>query len=341
MATAIAWTARPRRTIPWAVLPRTALVHAAAVGLGGLLAIAGPAAAGRPAAAAETAEKTYGESFSDLGRAAPGGRVIRYVGQNAKRAIKKVAGGLVVRLPVDKPGRPQVGVETGFRVGGDFEITADYEIVDLTKPDKGYGSGVLLRLTSDGGAVERAALTRFSHPKRGEVFGADVMTRAEKDLKHDEKYFDAKPPAAPAGAGPATPAAPQPVKADAAGPADAASAEPGPPAKIGPEAGRLRLVREGITLRFLAADAGSDAFRELRRAEFGGEDVKAVALLADTGGTQSPLTVRLTGLTIRADALPYGPPPGRQASVWSVWSVLGAAGAAVLAVCGVLYWRRR
>lgn len=107
------------------------------------------------------------------------------------------------------------------------------------------------------------------------------------------------------------------------------------------ERGQLRVVRTSSTLIYLVAE-GDGEFRELRRIEdFGREPLKAVEFLADTGGSEQPLSVRLTHLTIVADELPFGTPARRRSTIWSVWTAFGVLGVAILAVAGGWYWRQR
>lgn len=105
--------------------------------------------------------------------------------------------------------------------------------------------------------------------------------------------------------------------------------------------GELRIVRTGSLLRFLVKEGDAEEFHQIREIEFGNSPLKSVKFLGDTGGSQQVMTVKLTHLAIRADALPYGPTtvPGQHA--WTIWKMLGAAGGLVLIGGGIWYWRKR
>lgn len=77
------------------------------------------------------------------------------------------------------------------------------------------------------------------------------------------------------------------------------------------KAGRLRMRREAATLSFLAADAGSNEFQMIDTFPFAADDVRGIHLVGATGSLG--LDVRVTGLHVRADAIPNA--PGRAAVV--------------------------
>src|SRR4051794_41624140 len=70
------------------------------------------------------------EQYSvDLAKDRFDARLFRLVGPNASIAVDRKSG--IVRLPQDLPGQPQVGIGSRFQVGGDFEVTAGFEIIGL------------------------------------------------------------------------------------------------------------------------------------------------------------------------------------------------------------------
>lgn len=105
--------------------------------------------------------------------------------------------------------------------------------------------------------------------------------------------------------------------------------------------GELRIVRTGGVLRFLVKEAGADEFRPLREIEFGDVPLRSVKYVGDTGGSQQPITVRLTQLSVRSNVLPYSPPKVAPPAGWTTWQILAAAGVPVLLGGGVWYWRKR
>jgi hypothetical protein len=216
--------------------------------------------------------------------------LLRLVGPNAADAIASAKDGLMIRLPTAKPGRPQVGVESRFRICGDFKDTGSYALVSEGGPSDGYGAGVMLRIVKDSGPPSlKATLSRFDHPREKQAFITNLFEDRGKDgTKHRVKYY----------------------------PAEARS-------------GRLRLVRAGSTLRYMVSEGVSKDFREPRREGFGGEGSRAVALLGDTGGSRGPLTVRLTGFGVKGDELRFGIPLRQERSIWTIWSIVGLAGVVV------------
>lgn len=228
-------------------------------------------------------------------------RVLNYIGRNARDAITRTDGGLVVKLPVDKPDSElQAGVATKFKVDGDFEITLGYHLDKVEQPEKGYGAGVILRLSKSAGPRRRVNLSHFMHRTEGNVFVTNVWTDVKGKERRDYQNFS--------------------TEADH---------------------GQLRIVRKGPTVTYLVAEGDSDEFRELRQVEFGPEPLTAVDLLGGTGNSNKPITVRLTNLSIRADGLPFGLPPQRQRFFWHTWGALALLGVVVLIGSAVWFWRRR
>ncbi|MFV0443216.1 MAG: DUF1583 domain-containing protein [Planctomycetaceae bacterium] len=116
-------------------------------------------------------------------------RLLKLIGP--LKAIKPSKAGLIVTLPAEEGS--QAGVETRFGISGDFEITAGYEIPDLTPPEKGYGVGVILRL----GRVDSedyAAFGRRIQRSGTPVFNANNSKLAGKQRKHDQTFHEAKEP---------------------------------------------------------------------------------------------------------------------------------------------------
>jgi len=115
--------------------------------------------------------------------------LIKFVGPNVQSATELTDDGLVIRLPVDAPGRPQVGVETRFWVSGNFEITGEYEIVKTEEPSKGYGLGLILRIIKDSRPGQRGFISRFLHPRHGSVYSTNIATSAQEGMKNSEQYY--------------------------------------------------------------------------------------------------------------------------------------------------------
>jgi len=106
--------------------------------------------------------------------------------------------------------------------------------------------------------------------------------------------------------------------------------------------GELRVVRNGTMLTYLVKEGDAETFRKLRDLDFGTVPLESIRFLGDTGGSRKEVTVRLKHLAVRADGLPFGPPPtppGRIA--WTTWGMFGSAGLFVLIGSLVWLWRFR
>ena len=100
---------------------------------------------------------------------------LRLSGPNARQAARADGQGLRINLAADRSELAGVGVDSRFRVAGDFEITLDYDIlaVDKVAPIEGAGVALLLRFETSG--MGRASITRLRKGEQ-EVFGASRIT---------------------------------------------------------------------------------------------------------------------------------------------------------------------
>jgi hypothetical protein len=102
--------------------------------------------------------------------------------------------------------------------------------------------------------------------------------------------------------------------------------------------GRLRLVRTDTKLSFLVAESGTDTFHEVQTVDVDRDDVCAWRVSANTANDPCGLTVRVTDLAVRAEALSDLQPRTRRgwlvASLVAVVAVLAGGG-------GLAWWRRR
>lgn len=212
---------------------------------------------------------------------------------DAAKYAKTTPEGYLFTLPASPAPLAPVGLLTQFRVRGDFEISASYEIVEIDPPTSGYGCGASLFVMC--GSREGATVARFSLPKTGDVIATDRMSPdGVKRDKHDVKTMTARS-----------------------------------------QSGKLRLVREGRTLKYLMAEGDGD-FQEVRRENFVKSDLTTIRLAADTGLSTGKLVVRFGDFSVRAKALPLGPATEDEAqeylALWVGGSVLLAAAGAVAIV---------
>jgi hypothetical protein len=113
-------------------------------------------------------------------------------GRDAQNGARGDGRGLRIRLPVNKEPASLVYVEARFRVRGDFEITAGYELVAIGKPPPSEGAGVSLSVRFDSARGPRGSLDRLNTPA-GDVFRTDWTTAAaDGKSKHDWATTPAK-----------------------------------------------------------------------------------------------------------------------------------------------------
>jgi hypothetical protein len=208
----------------------------------------------------------------------------RQTGSNHHKVVQTDAFGLRIRLPADHVNSQPVGLATAFGVQGDFEITMDFELLNVSTPGSGSGAGVSIYITMVSPTKEAATLGRFVRPNGEQVFVAHRATT----------------------------------------PVDGKRQHSGETAAAEAQSGRLRLVRSGTTLSFLFAEGNSDVFREFHSSEMGAADLEMVRLAADNGGSQTEVDVRIKSLTIKANDLGEArqlAPPRRNRWRWWIGGV--------------------
>lgn len=217
-------------------------------------------------------------------------------GPGSATAIRSDKQGLRIVLPPEHGKKPPVGIVLKTGVKGDFEIKMDFEVVQVEQPEGGRGAGPSLYLTMVS-PTQKAATVGWQHkPDGNSVFFAHRAS---------------------------TPAGGKREHNGSAGPTKCRS-------------GKLRLVRTGSTLTYLAAEGQSDSFRKIDEFELGENDVDAVRIAADNGGSPTLVDVRISSLKIVANELgdptPLPPPSAR----WPLW-----LGAGVVLAAGGAYWFRQ
>lgn len=167
------------------------------------------------------------------------------MGKGENQVVKLTHDGLRIVLPARHGERLFAGISTKFHIRGDFEITTAFQILVLDRPETGTGAGALLHVDLlDSPTKEAFSLGRFARPKEGNVFFA-LRARTGEDEKRQWATRN------------------QPTQATT---------------------GKLRLVREGTTIRYLVAEGESDQFQQVDEARIGTEDLEAVRLTAETSG---------------------------------------------------------
>ena len=70
----------------------------------------------------------------------------------------------MIDLPVKRVNSEAVGINPKFHLAGDFEIAVSYELLDVSPPPKGLGSGIKLWVQFDSSPEEAATLTHVVQP---------------------------------------------------------------------------------------------------------------------------------------------------------------------------------
>jgi len=198
----------------------------------------------------------------------------KFTSRASEQLVQFEPEGLRLTLPPGGPERGQAaGIVTDFGVKGDFEITLSFEIFKEPEPaDVGKtGTRLSLAITLDSPLLDT--------PR------SEVATMSRSMGTKGERVFVTwmRQRGRPAPVSNSYPAA--------------------------TKTGRLRLVRSGDELFYLAS-AGLDApFVFLRKYRFGADDLKRVVITSATGSDKATLDARVTDFQIRADAIPDAPRP--------------------------------
>ena len=249
---------------------------AAAILLSGL-------SAGSPVSAAETGQDFRGKPYDP--------KLFLPTGPGFATAIRSDRQGLRIVLPPEHGKKPPVGVVFRTGVKGDFEITMEFEVVDVKEPKNGRGAGPSLYLTMVSPTQEAATTGWQLKPDGSSVF---FTHRASTPPGGRREHH-----------GKTTPA--------------------------NGRSGKLRFARTGSTLAYLAAEGKSDSYREIDQFEIGRDDVNTVRVAADNGGSPTVVDVRINSVKVVADELGDSTPLPPPSSRWPLWlgagAVLAAGGA--------------
>lgn len=162
-------------------------------------------------------------------------------------------------------------------VKGDFEITAGFTILDLPKPTKGFGAGVLISVEDEQG--ERASVQRLHRQREGPSFSA-YRGRMKEDGTYDHSPTI------------------QPVGMD------------------GGKSGWLRLRRQGSEVLYDVGDPEGQHFTQIREQDFPAGDVAKLRLAVQTGGSPTRVDVVWTHLDVRAEELARLYEPPKPSRIW-------------------------
>jgi hypothetical protein len=247
----------------------------------------------RPASGSEISQDFRGRPYDPA--------LFRLTGPGASSVIQPDRRGLRITLPPEHGMKPAVGIVLSTGLQGDFEITMEYEILQVEKPAGGNGAGgVSLYITMVSYTKDAATLWRVIDKNGSPAF---TSHRATTPIGGKREHHGGERFPAPS------------------------------------STGKLRLVRSDSTLTYLVADGASDDFQEIFETELGVDDIDMVRFAADNGGSPTLVDVAIRSISIKSDD--SGPvellPP--RPSRWPLW--LGLASGGVLLCGGWWYWSRR
>lgn len=196
---------------------------------------------------------------------------------------------------------PVTGVITQFPFKGDFVATGTYEILDIPKPEEGFGAGVTMVIHEQSG--KWASLQRVHHPRKGQIYVAHDAAPSQ-DPASNEKYKHS--------------VAQQKASSDT---------------------GKVRLERHGTTLKYFVADGEDQPFKEIRSIEFPDGEIRDLELATQTGKSPASIDILWKEFTLEHDIQPESPeaPTPPVTSYW-LWMIV-AVGIVVLSV-GIV-WKIR
>ena len=196
---------------------------------------------------------------------------LRFTAKGIPKWVTQETEGLRVSPPTVVPRGAPGGVMTTFRLRGDFDVLASYEILQAQITGAGAPIGVSLFVATDTPTQDAVMVSRFNRQD-----GSFYICSGKMTTPIDQKRVI--PPV-------------KTVRTDVV-------------------AGQLRLVRQGKVVRFLVADEGADGFQELKRLPLGDEDALYVRLAVDPGNKESPPVVaRFRSIEVRGRPVDLKVPP--------------------------------
>jgi hypothetical protein len=210
--------------------------------------------------------------------------LFRLTGPNAAGSIQSDSRGLRITLTEEHGLRPAVGLALRTGIKGDFEITMEFELIQVAEPVGGNGAGVSIYITMVSYSQEAATIWRVS--RKG---GAQVFASHRASTGPDGKRVH----------------------------------QGGEPLVTQATSGKLRLIRTGSMLAYRVAESSSEAFHDLFEAEIGEDDISMVRFAADNGGSATLVDVRIVEVKIASDdaGAPDMLPP--RPSRWPLWTGIG------------------
>ena len=204
-------------------------------------------------------------------------------GYSPAQSILRDAQGFRFKLPALAKGVDQTGAYSYFALAGDCEVSATFDVNDLSRPQKGYGASVGIAVESK----DKSAQVQLARGATTKLVNGYLITEGSRG---DDGTPNWKPP--------------QHFPTQA-------------------KSGRLVLRREKTELVCLAADKPKDEPRELCRLEFNGSTITKIRVYADPGGSPTAIDARIGNLQVRAAEITGGVPLSEQGRSWAwLWITL-------------------
>jgi hypothetical protein len=223
-----------------------------------------------PARAEEIAYDFRGQPYD--------GQQFRPTGSNHGKVVQSEPRGLRITLPADHVNKQPVGLALATGVRGDFEITMDFEILQVDTPTAGYGAGVSIYIASVAPTQDAATIARIVRPDGAQIYNFHhATTPADGKRQHRSEFLHTQVPF-----------------------------------------NKLRLVRTGTNLIYQFAQGDSNVFQDAHEVELGTEDLETVRFAADNGGSPTLVDVRIKAVNIKADefGMPRSLPPSSNRGWW-------------------------
>jgi hypothetical protein len=201
----------------------------------------------------------------DLSEEPIGGNWLHVPEPSGDRYATRIREGIELKTPPSQGHGFGVTVASrNYRLSGDFEVTADFDLNTLAAPNSGYGSGIQLRLSLDDSQQTILHHCRRAYPEDPAGFAAHYVRQGDEENRLDDA---------------------QRVLSEVM-------------------SGRLRLRREGATVTWEVAPQESDEFQLIFSADAGTADVTSVDLFCESSHPPSGVVnVVWKRLQIHADRI--------------------------------------
>jgi RNA polymerase sigma factor (sigma-70 family) len=180
-------------------------------------------------------------------------------GVDSGTVIKPEEEGLRVTLSRSRQRTDKAGLKLAYRMTGDFEVTAGFELLQAERPTEGVGLGFSLFLDTAPSVGEGLGLERLNHIQRKDILSSFHMTpgkNGKRDFHHEWQ-----------------------------------------PSAM--RSGRLRIIRSAGQATFWAAEGDTGAFQKLPLDQPFAAEMTTVWVAAYPGAAHNPVDLRIKDLRIR------------------------------------------